>query len=172
MWESLRTVVDPLPADEKAAVERLVARIFERCEAVVVVNANTFVKLLKPVISLMFPVKSDRLFVSTDLSALRHVVQPAKIPKPYNPTAAATVSSNQQSIQLYELLSERAKQVLGRPLAISAGDKTISSSSTAAAEAAPAAHEPGVVSKEKVGNATEKAGGEGNDDDDDFDDID
>ncbi|KAL8447684.1 hypothetical protein Emag_004294 [Eimeria magna] len=168
MWESLRTVVDPLPADERASVERLVARIFERCEAVVVVNASSFVKLLKPVISLMFPVKSERLFVSTDLSALRHVVQLSKVPKPYNPSAAASVSNNQQSIQLYELLSERAKQVLGRPLAISPGAALPPS---AAVAATPAVHETGGVSKEKVGNASERAGGE-DEDDDAFDDID
>ncbi|KAL8274598.1 hypothetical protein Esti_001501 [Eimeria stiedai] len=168
MWDSLRKVVDPLPAQERVSIERLVARIFERCEAVVVVNASSFVKLLKPVIALMFPVKSDRLFVSTDLSALRHVVHDSKVPKPYNPSCAAHVSSNQQTAQLYELLSQRAKQVLGRPLAISSETAVTPS---AAATAAPAVNEPGMVSKNKVGYASEKARG-GDEDEDDFDDID
>ncbi|KAL8434445.1 hypothetical protein ACSSS7_003143 [Eimeria intestinalis] len=178
MWESLRTVVDPLPPNEKASVEKLVAQIFERCEAVVVINASTLVKLLKPIISLMFPVQQNKLFVSTNRSALYKTVKLSEIPKPYNLTAVEALTDNAQSIELYQLLNERAGEILKRPLNIYLG-------ATAGAEAGAeggaeggaeaggsAVQEVGVVSKEKVENASEKAGGGEEEDDDDFDDID
>ncbi|CDJ56605.1 hypothetical protein, conserved [Eimeria maxima] len=118
MWDSLRTVVDPLPSAVKASIEQMVTRVFERCEAVVVVNATTFLKLLKPVISLMVPVSNEKLFVSTDLSALFKVVPATQVPRPYNPSAVDDVSSNAQTSKLYQLLNARAQELLGRPLAV------------------------------------------------------
>ncbi|CDI81097.1 hypothetical protein, conserved [Eimeria praecox] len=118
MWDSLRTVVDPLPAAARNSIELMVARVFERCEAVVVVNATHLLKLLKPVISLMVPVSNEKLFVSTDSSAIFKVVNPTQVPKPYNSSATDHVSSNPQTAQLYELLNARAEELLGRPLAV------------------------------------------------------
>lgn len=119
MWESLRTVVDPLPAVSRASIERMVSQVFARCEAVVVVNATSFLKLLKPVISLMVPVSNEKLFVSTDASAILRVVQPSNVPRPYNPTATESAGSNPQTDKLYGILNERARELLGRPLAVS-----------------------------------------------------
>lgn len=118
MWDSLRTVVDPLPPSAKVSIEHMVTRVFQNCEAVVVVNATALVKLLRPVISLMVPVSSEKLFVSTDLSALFKVVPPNQVPRPYSPSSADTVSVNPQTTHLYELLNSRAQELLGRPLAI------------------------------------------------------
>ncbi|CDJ66854.1 LOW QUALITY PROTEIN: hypothetical protein, conserved [Eimeria necatrix] len=118
MWESLRSVVDPLPAEARSSIEQMVHRVFARCEAVVVVNATTFLKLLKPVISLMVPVSSDKLFVSTDYSALFKVVSAPQVPRPYNPSSPDVLSSSAHTTQLYTLLNARAQEVLGRPLQI------------------------------------------------------
>ncbi|CDJ50448.1 hypothetical protein, conserved [Eimeria brunetti] len=128
-WDALRRVRDPLPAEARAAVEELVGGVLGRCEAAVVVNAPGLLKLLRPVVSLMVPVSADKLFVSTDLSALYKVVDPSQIPKQYRgnknkgqPAAGAgaadDLSSSKQTAQLYQLLNARAKALLGRPLNI------------------------------------------------------
>ncbi|KAL8440538.1 hypothetical protein Efla_003209 [Eimeria flavescens] len=119
VWESLRRLGEPLPAEARGAIEQLVSRVFAQCEAVVVVNATSVVKLLRPAIALMIPVRADRLFVSTDFSALSHVVQFSSLPKADNPTSAVSFRSNEQTLQLYELLDERAQLLLGRRLAVS-----------------------------------------------------
>lgn len=168
MWESLRTPVDPLPAFSRATIERMVSRVFARCEAVVVVNATSLLKMLRPVISVMLPVGSEKLFVSTDLSALLRVVQPTEVPRPYNPAATASASSNPQTDQLYGILNARAQEVLGRPLAMgfhAALPPPIGEQATV--------NQPPLPQNPQPANPTASDWtGKGRDDDDDFDDID
>lgn len=170
MWESFRTVVDPLPTASRTSIERLVSRVFALCEAVIIVNAPSLLKMLKPAIPLMIPVSNERLFVSTDLSALLRAVQPSEVPRPYNSNATASASNNPQTEQLYSILNSRAQEVLGRPLALNlSASLPPPVGEQATAKQPPTAPNPQPASPTDTTSAWEAEGG---DDDDDFDDID
>lgn len=170
MWSTLRTVSGPQSPSAQQTIERLVAGVFPRCEAIVVINANTVVRFLRPFINLMIPVHNAKIYLSNDSSALSSVVDPSQVPRPYNPRSTVDLESNPQTLQLYELLNARASQVLGRPLDV---DIARAGGLLAPAAEAPAVEPPAADSKPTPGpSGATPSTADGEEEEDAFDDID